>query len=160
MTANSLTMEVFIHMDAVGRNDWIWEPDERPLTALGKQQASRMADELIEDSVNRPSIAARRPVVVRAFYRWHRSQVFPSGSSRDSGDTKGYRAPTGWENPDWPADPLGGGVCRQRHCCASADPGGSGRRKPRSPALIWRHRAGIPGVPFWTIRCGHAGEEQ
>ena len=107
MTANSLTMEVFIHMDAVGRNDWIGEPDERPLTALGKQQASRMADELIEDSVtaiySSPAARCRESLLPLAQKSSLPVRVLPGFR-----DTKGYRAPTGWENPNRPADPLGG----------------------------------------------------
>jgi 8-oxo-dGTP diphosphatase len=41
-----LTLEIFIHMDAVDRNAWQGAPDDRPLTALGEQQSERIATEL------------------------------------------------------------------------------------------------------------------
>jgi 8-oxo-(d)GTP phosphatase len=37
---------MFIHVDAVDRNQWQGAPDDRPLTELGQQQAERLADEL------------------------------------------------------------------------------------------------------------------
>jgi len=41
-----LTLEIFIHVDAVDRNTWQGPPDDRPLTALGERQAERMAEEV------------------------------------------------------------------------------------------------------------------
>ncbi len=41
-----LTLEIFIHMDAVDRNAWQGAPDDRPLTPLGEQQSARIAEEL------------------------------------------------------------------------------------------------------------------
>ncbi|MBV9578665.1 MAG: histidine phosphatase family protein [Chloroflexi bacterium] len=41
-----LTLEIFIHMDAVDRSTWQGAADDRPLTALGEQQSARMAAEL------------------------------------------------------------------------------------------------------------------
>lgn len=41
-----LTLDIFIHVDAVDRNQWQGAPDDRPLTQLGRQQAERMAEEL------------------------------------------------------------------------------------------------------------------
>ena len=41
----SLTLDIFIHMDAVGRQDWTGAPDDRPLTDLGRKQSERIADE-------------------------------------------------------------------------------------------------------------------
>jgi broad specificity phosphatase PhoE len=106
MTAKNLTLDIFIHMDAVGRNDWGGEPDARPLTELGKQQAAQIAEELggglaaiysspaarCTESLEPMSQGSGLPVTVLPGFR----------------DTLGYKAPAGWENPDRPADPLGG----------------------------------------------------
>jgi 8-oxo-dGTP diphosphatase len=41
-----LTLEIFIHMDAVDRNAWQAAPDDRPLTPLGERQSECIAEEL------------------------------------------------------------------------------------------------------------------
>jgi broad specificity phosphatase PhoE len=41
-----LTLDMFIHVDAVDRNQWQGAADDRPLTELGQQQAERLAQEL------------------------------------------------------------------------------------------------------------------
>src|SRR5579863_7828737 len=41
-----LTLDIFIHVDAVDRHQWQGAPDDRPLTDLGRRQAERMAQEL------------------------------------------------------------------------------------------------------------------
>jgi broad specificity phosphatase PhoE len=41
-----LTLDMFIHVDDVDRNQWRGAPDDRPLTELGQQQAERLAQEL------------------------------------------------------------------------------------------------------------------
>jgi 8-oxo-dGTP diphosphatase len=41
-----LTLDIFIHLDAVDRDQWHGAPDDRPLTELGRQQAERIAHEL------------------------------------------------------------------------------------------------------------------
>jgi broad specificity phosphatase PhoE len=41
-----LTLDIFIHVDAVDRNQWQGAPDDRPLTYLGRRQAERIAQEL------------------------------------------------------------------------------------------------------------------
>jgi broad specificity phosphatase PhoE len=46
-----LTLEIFIHMDAVDRNSWQGAPDDRPLTPLGEQQSVRIAEELTSGPV-------------------------------------------------------------------------------------------------------------
>jgi 8-oxo-dGTP diphosphatase len=46
-----LTLEVFIHMDAVDRNAWQGAADDRPLTPLGERQSERIADELTSKPV-------------------------------------------------------------------------------------------------------------
>lgn len=46
-----LTLDIFIHMDAVDRKQWQGVPDERPLTQLGRQQAERIANELVQPAV-------------------------------------------------------------------------------------------------------------
>jgi 8-oxo-dGTP diphosphatase len=46
-----LTLEIFIHMDAVDRKSWQGVPDDRPLTTLGEQQSERIAEELTVEPV-------------------------------------------------------------------------------------------------------------
>jgi|SRR5579871_1694390 len=46
-----LTLEIFIHMDAVDRNSWQGAPDDRPLTPLGERQSERIAEELTIEPV-------------------------------------------------------------------------------------------------------------
>jgi 8-oxo-dGTP diphosphatase len=46
-----LTLEIFIHMDAVDRNAWQGPADDRPLTPLGERQSERIADELLSGPV-------------------------------------------------------------------------------------------------------------
>jgi len=41
-----LTLEIFIHMDAVDRKSWQGSPDDRPLTPLGERQSEKIAEEL------------------------------------------------------------------------------------------------------------------
>jgi 8-oxo-dGTP diphosphatase len=41
-----LTLEIFIHMDAVDRGSWRGAPDDRPLTPLGERQSERIGEEL------------------------------------------------------------------------------------------------------------------
>jgi len=46
-----LTLEIFIHMDAVDRNSWQGAPDDRPLTLLGDAQSMQIAEELTSGPV-------------------------------------------------------------------------------------------------------------
>ncbi|MBV9595505.1 MAG: histidine phosphatase family protein [Chloroflexi bacterium] len=46
-----LTLEIFVHMDAVDRHAWQGAADDRPLTPLGEQQSERIADELTAGTV-------------------------------------------------------------------------------------------------------------
>jgi broad specificity phosphatase PhoE len=41
-----LSLDIFIHVDAVDRKEWQGAPDDRPLTDLGRQQAERIAEQL------------------------------------------------------------------------------------------------------------------
>ena len=41
------TFEIFVHLEAVGRQGWESNPDGRPLTELGQRQAEKIADELL-----------------------------------------------------------------------------------------------------------------
>jgi 8-oxo-dGTP diphosphatase len=108
--AEKLTLDIFIHMDAVGRNDWTGPGDERPLTDLGRNQSERIAAQLTvaplhaiyssparrcTESLEALSAKSGLPVTVLPGFR----------------DTLGYKAPAGWENPDRPGgDPLGGAL--------------------------------------------------
>jgi len=104
----SLTLEIFIHMDAVGRQGWTGDPDERPLTELGKQQSERIAQELTASPVNgvfsSPALRCREslePLVKKT--------GLPVQVMSGFRDTLGYKAPAGWENPNRQGpDPLGG----------------------------------------------------
>jgi 8-oxo-dGTP diphosphatase len=103
-----LTLDMFIHFDAVDRKQWQGAADDRPLTDVGRLQAERMVQELDAEPVHAifssPAVRCRQsleplsnhlnlPIVVLAGFK----------------DTLGYRAPAGWENPDRPGpDPLGG----------------------------------------------------
>jgi hypothetical protein len=43
------TFEIFAHLDAVARQGWQGDPEERPLTAIGLQQAEKIANNLLAD---------------------------------------------------------------------------------------------------------------
>jgi 8-oxo-dGTP diphosphatase len=101
-------LDVFIHMDAVGRNDWQGAPDDRPLTDLGRRQAERIAEELSRDPVDAifssPAARCRESLEPLAKRTGLSVQVMPGFK-----DTLGYKAPAGWENPNREGpDPLGG----------------------------------------------------
>jgi 8-oxo-dGTP diphosphatase len=51
MLAAMLTLEIFIHMDAVDRNAWQGPADDRPLTPLGERQSEHIAEELRREPV-------------------------------------------------------------------------------------------------------------
>ena len=46
------TLDIFIHMDAVNRNEWQGAADERPLTDLGRKQAEIIAERLGSQEVD------------------------------------------------------------------------------------------------------------
>lgn len=107
--AKELTLDIFIHMDAVGRNDWQGVPDDRPLTDKGKEQAQRMADELgsskVDGIFSSPAARCTESLGALSEKTGLPVQVIPGFR-----DTLGYKAPKGWENADRPADPLGGAI--------------------------------------------------
>jgi 8-oxo-dGTP diphosphatase len=103
-----LTLDMFIHMDAVDRKQWQGAPDDRPLTALGTQQAERIAEELGSQGVDAlfssPALRCRQSLEPLCGKVGRPIEILPGFR-----DTLGYRAPRGWEHPDRPgADPLGG----------------------------------------------------
>jgi broad specificity phosphatase PhoE len=104
---NNLTLDIFIHMDAVGRNDWSGAADDRPLTELGRKQAAQIAEELSRAPVSAlySSPAKRCTESMEALSQKSGLPVTVLPGFRD---TLGYKAPAGWENPDRPSDPLGG----------------------------------------------------
>jgi 8-oxo-dGTP diphosphatase len=102
------TLDIFIHMDAVGRNDWQGEPDDRPLTDLGRKQAERIAEELGKQPVDAifssPAARCTQSLQPLAQKSGLSVQVMPGFR-----DTLGYKAPPGWENANREGpDPLGG----------------------------------------------------
>ena len=103
------TLEIFIHMDAVARNEWTGPGDERPLTELGRQQSQRIADELtavgpITALYSSPALRCRASLEPLSQTLGLHVQVAPGFK-----DTLGYRAPAGWERGDGKGpDPLGG----------------------------------------------------
>ncbi|HEX5367914.1 MAG TPA: phosphoglycerate mutase family protein [Dehalococcoidia bacterium] len=103
----ALKLDIFIHMDAVGRNDWTGAADDRPLTEAGKQQAEAMSALLGAQPVNGifSSPAARCLESLEPLSKQHGLPVVVLPGFKD---TLGYKAPAGWENPDRPSDPLGG----------------------------------------------------
>ena len=107
MAASNLTLDIFIHMDAVGRSDWSGKADDRPLTELGKEQSARIAEELggqgISVLCSSPATRCQQSLEALAGASGLAVKVMPGFR-----DTQGYKAPAGWENPDRPSDPLGG----------------------------------------------------
>jgi 8-oxo-dGTP diphosphatase len=102
-------LEIFIHMDAVNRNEWTGPGDARPLTDLGKQQAERLAEEIaVGGPVNAlySSPAVRCTESMDAFAKRFGLPVTVEPRFKD---TSGYKAPAGWERGDGKGpDPLGG----------------------------------------------------
>jgi broad specificity phosphatase PhoE len=108
--AEKLTLDIFIHMDAVVRNDWTGPGDERPLTDLGRSQSGRIAAQLSSSPVHAiySSPAKRCTESLEALSAKSGLPVTVLPGFRD---TLGYKAPSGWENPDRPGgDPLGGAL--------------------------------------------------
>jgi 8-oxo-dGTP diphosphatase len=105
----SLTLEIFIHMDAVNRNEWTGPGDERPLTELGKRQSERLTHELaaggpVAALYSSPALRCRESMEPMA-KRFGVPVQVASGFK----DTSGYKAPVGWERGDGKGpDPLGG----------------------------------------------------
>jgi hypothetical protein len=104
-----LDLNIFIHLEAVDRDVWSGDPDERPLTELGWRQAERMAELLaaagpIDALFSSPALRCRQSLQPLATRVGLAVEVLPGFR-----DTLGYRAPAGWENPERPGpDPLGG----------------------------------------------------
>ena len=103
-----LTLDIFIHMDAVDRKEWQGAPDDRPLTDAGKRQAEQIARELEAGPVNgifsSPAVRCRESLEPLS-----RASGVPVVVLPGFKDTLGYKAPAGWENADRPGgDPLGG----------------------------------------------------
>ena len=104
----STTLDIFIHMDAVNRNEWQGAGDDRPLTDLGRQQAERIAESLGSQKVDGlfSSPAARCTQSLEALSK---KSGLPVEVLPGFKDTQGYKAPAGWENPNREGpDPLGG----------------------------------------------------
>lgn len=104
-----LDLDIFIHLEAVDRAAWSGDPDERPLTELGRRQAERMAELLaasgpVDALFSSPALRCRQSLEPLSQRLDLPVEVLPGFR-----DTLGYRAPAGWENPERPGpDPLGG----------------------------------------------------
>jgi 8-oxo-dGTP diphosphatase len=103
-----LTLDLFIHLDAVDRTQWTGSPDDRPLTATGFRQAAYLADQLgaerIDGLFSSPALRCRQSLEPLAQRLGLPIQVLPGFR-----DTLSYQPPSGWETPDRPRnDPLGG----------------------------------------------------
>src|SRR5215218_677758 len=105
----SLTLEIFIHMDAVNRNEWTGPGDARPLTDLGKQQAERLAEEIasggpVDALYSSPAVRCTESMLPFATRFGLPVTVEPRFK-----DTQGYKPPAGWERGEGKGpDPLGG----------------------------------------------------
>lgn len=110
MAHKNFTLDIFIHMDAVGRNDWTGPADERPLTDLGVNQAEHLAGTLTKDAVHGLySSEARR--CIESLAPFSAKTGLPVTVAPGFIDTRGYKAPAGWENAERPGpDPLGGAL--------------------------------------------------
>jgi len=102
------TLDIFIHMDAVNRNEWQGAADDRPLTDAGKKQAERIAEMLgsqkVDGIFSSPAARCRESLEPLAKQSGLQVEVLPGFK-----DTLGYKAPAGWENPNREGpDPLGG----------------------------------------------------
>lgn len=102
------TLEIFIHLDAVNRNEWQGAPDDRPLTEAGSRQAAFMASHLGSGPVNAiissPALRCTQSLEPLAAATGLSVEIMPGFK-----DTHGYRAPEGWGTGDTPApSPLGG----------------------------------------------------
>jgi 8-oxo-dGTP diphosphatase len=103
-----LTLDIFIHLDAVDRRQWDGAPDDRPLSELGRRQGERLAEELgataISALVSSPALRCRASLEALAARTRLPIEVAPGFK-----DTGGYQAPAGWGNAERPGpDPLGG----------------------------------------------------
>jgi broad specificity phosphatase PhoE len=101
-------LKIFIHLESVDRNEWKGQPDERPLSEMGRLQASHLADHLSSFGpgalLASPALRCRQSLEPLSEKTGIAIEVAPGFK-----DTQGYKAPDGWENPDQlQRDPLGG----------------------------------------------------
>lgn len=105
----SLTLEIFIHMDAVNRNEWTGAGDARPLTELGKQQAERLCEEIAAGGPVNALYSSPAVRCTESMEPFTRRFGLPVTVEPRFKDTSGYKAPAGWERGDSKGpDPLGG----------------------------------------------------
>jgi broad specificity phosphatase PhoE len=104
------TLDIFIHLDAVNRKVWTGAPDDRPLTALGLEQAQLMAEHIsqrgVDAIVSSPARRCRQSLAALSD-----KTGLPVRVDEGFCDTHGYRAPAGWgsSGEDGPS-PLGGAL--------------------------------------------------
>jgi len=105
----SLTLEIFIHMDAVNRNEWTGPGDARPLTELGRQQAERLAEEIAAGGPVNALYSSPAVRCTQSMEPFAKRFALPVTVEPRFKDTSGYKAPAGWERGDGKGpDPLGG----------------------------------------------------
>jgi len=105
----SLTLEIFIHMDAVNRNEWTGPGDARPLTGLGRQQSERLAEEIAAGGPVNALYSSPAVRCTESMDAFGRRFGLPVKVEPGFKDTSGYKAPAGWERGDGKGpDPLGG----------------------------------------------------
>jgi 8-oxo-dGTP diphosphatase len=105
----SLTLEIFIHMDAVNRNEWTGPGDARPLTELGRQQAERLAEEIAAQGPVHALYSSPAMRCTESIQPFAKRFGLPVTVEPRFRDTQGYSAPAGWERGDGKGpDPLGG----------------------------------------------------
>ena len=105
----ALTLEIFIHMDAVNRNEWTGPGEARPLTDLGKKQAERLAEEIAAGGPVNALYSSTAVRCTESMEPFAKRFGLPVQIAPGFKDTSGYKAPAGWERGDGKGpDPLGG----------------------------------------------------
>lgn len=109
-TNDNLRLEIFIHMDAVPRDQWTSpDMDARPLSELGQKQADRMAEVVLDEGPIDAIISSPAVRATQSLEPLSKRTGLPVVVTPGFGDTFRYRAPEGWDNPDSPGpSPLGG----------------------------------------------------
>jgi broad specificity phosphatase PhoE len=103
----AFTIDLIPHLDAGDRDSWPGDQDERPLSDLGRRQASALADALAKELIDAiyagPALRCRQSLDVLARRLGLNVDVLP-----EFGEKQAWRAPDGWEASTslWPAAGL------------------------------------------------------